>query len=70
MVECPMCGADIDAEEDELDEGELVGCGECGRNLTVLSLNPLELEEVEEEIDEEEEEEYDESDPWKSFRGY
>ena len=70
MVECPMCKADLGIDDDELDEGDVVSCDECGRNLTVQSLNPIELEEVEEETDEEEEEEFDESDPWKSLRGY
>ncbi len=71
MVECPLCGAELDVEEEELDEGDLVSCGECGRDVTVVGLNPLEFEELEEDDDEEEEEEeFDEADPWKSFRGY
>jgi alpha-aminoadipate carrier protein LysW len=70
MIECPECSADIDVEEDELDEGESILCEECGRNFTVTSVDPLELAEdesssededdLDEEIDEDDEEEDDE----------
>jgi alpha-aminoadipate carrier protein LysW len=43
MITCPACGADIDIEEDDLDEGDLFDCTECGANLKVASLKPLEL---------------------------
>lgn len=58
MVTCPVCDADIDVEEDELDEGEVISCDECGADLRVAGVDPLELEEIEEE-DEEEEDEVD-----------
>lgn len=63
MVNCPKCDAVIDVEEDELDEGETISCDECGADLTVVSLDPLELEVADEDEEEEEEEEdfdYDE----------
>lgn len=63
MVNCPKCDAAIDVEEDELDEGETLTCDECGAELTVVSLDPLELEPVDDEEEEEEEDEdfdYDE----------
>ncbi len=50
MVNCPKCDSDIDVEEDELDEGDSITCDECGKTVTVLGLDPLELE-PEEEID-------------------
>ncbi|MGE5487721.1 MAG: hypothetical protein ACM3ZB_07880 [bacterium] len=56
MVTCPVCDADIDIEEDELDEGEVITCDECGADLRVAGIDPLELEEIEEEEDEEEDE--------------
>lgn len=56
MVTCPVCDADIDIEEDELDEGEVITCDECGADLRVAGVDPLELEEIEEEEDEEEDE--------------
>jgi lysine biosynthesis protein LysW len=43
MVNCPLCDAAIDVDEDELDEGDPLICEECGANLTVTGLAPLEL---------------------------
>jgi len=63
MVNCPKCDTVIDLDEDELDEGDTLTCEECGAELSVSSLDPLELELAEEEEDEEEEDEdfdYDE----------
>ncbi len=56
MITCPVCDADIDIEEDELDEGEVVTCDECGADLRVIGVDPLELEPLEEEEEEEEDE--------------
>ena len=43
MVNCPLCDAAIDADEEELDEGDPLICEECGANLTVSGVSPLEL---------------------------
>jgi alpha-aminoadipate/glutamate carrier protein LysW len=51
MVSCPKCDGAIDVEEEELDEGDVLSCDECGASLTVASLNPVELE-PEEEVEE------------------
>lgn len=59
MVNCPNCDAVIDLDEDELDEGDTLTCEECGADLTVVGLDPLELETTEEEEEEEEEEDFD-----------
>lgn len=60
MVNCPLCDAAIDVEEDELDEGDALTCEECGANLTVDGLDPLELSA--EDDDDEEDEDFDEFD--------
>ena len=63
MVNCPNCDARIDLDEDELDEGDTLTCEECGADLSVAGLDPLELESLEEEEEDEEEEDdldYDE----------
>jgi len=63
MVNCPNCDAVIDVDEDELDEGDTLTCDECGADLSVTGLDPLELETEEDEDEDEEEEEdidYDE----------
>ena len=52
MVSCPKCDASIDVEEEELDEGDVLSCDECGAALKVGSVNPVELE-SEEDADEE-----------------
>ena len=44
MVNCPKCDSVIDVEEEDLDEGDLLSCDECGASLTVTSVNPVELE--------------------------
>ena len=57
MVVCPKCKSEIDVEEDELEEGELLSCLECGSDFEVASVDPLELTKA---IDEEEADEEDE----------
>jgi alpha-aminoadipate carrier protein LysW len=44
---CPECDNPIDIS-DEVDEGETVQCDECGTELEVVSVDPLELAPVEE----------------------
>jgi alpha-aminoadipate carrier protein LysW len=64
MVNCPLCDAVIDAEEDELDEGDELTCEECGTHLTVTSTDPIEIQPASEddEDDEDEDEDEDEDD--------
>jgi alpha-aminoadipate carrier protein LysW len=59
MVNCPVCDAVIDAEEDELDEGDEFTCEECGAELNVVSKEPLEIGTVSDEEDEDEDEDED-----------
>ncbi len=56
MVTCPMCDGAIDVDEEEVDEGDILSCDECGAELKVAGKNPLELESNEEEEDEEDDE--------------
>ncbi len=49
MVLCPECENDLDIEEDELDEGEVVSCTECGTDFEVVGVEPLELARISEE---------------------
>ena len=62
MITCPECENNLDIEEDEVDEGEIVSCTECGSDFEVITLNPVELKPVEDEIDEEAEEETEDGD--------
>ena len=40
MVLCPQCESDMDIEEDEVDEGEVVSCPECGTEFEVIDADP------------------------------
>jgi alpha-aminoadipate/glutamate carrier protein LysW len=56
MVLCPECETDLDVDDDEVDEGEVVSCPECGMEFEVVTTNPLELKAIEEGyVDEDEE---------------
>ena len=57
MVNCPKCDAGIDVDEEDLDEGDTVTCDECGADLNVTSLDPVELEAADDEDEDDEEEE-------------
>jgi alpha-aminoadipate carrier protein LysW len=59
MVNCPLCDAGIDVDEDELDEGDSLICEECGASLMVTGVSPLELTAGDEEDFEDEDEDYD-----------
>ena len=43
MINCPLCATEIDVDEEELDEGDSLICEDCGANLSVSSVSPLEL---------------------------
>jgi len=45
---CPDCGAEI-AAEDGMMVGDILECSECGTEVEVLSLEPLEYRELFEE---------------------
>jgi alpha-aminoadipate carrier protein LysW len=60
MIRCKGCNAEIDAEEDELDEGDTITCDECGADQRVVSIDPFDLELVDEEEEDEEEGDLDE----------
>ena len=62
MISCPKCDAPIDVEEEDLDEGDLLSCDECGASLTVTSVNPVELQLEDEDDDEDDDFDYDEED--------
>ena len=62
MVLCPECESDLDIEEDELDEGEIVSCVECGSDFEVVGVEPLELAKISEDDDEDEDSDEDEED--------
>ena len=60
MIVCPECETHIDVEQDEVDEGEIVSCSECGTDFEVVTTEPFELVRVEDEEEDEDKEEEDE----------
>jgi alpha-aminoadipate carrier protein LysW len=57
---CPECENDLNLEVDELEEGDVVACEECGSEYEVVGVDPLELTKVDEDLDEEEDELFEE----------
>jgi len=68
VIDCPLCKHPLSFEEDELGEGDLLICEECGASLVVTSLDPIEIQEEEEDIfDDDDDDDFDdEDDPWKT----
>jgi alpha-aminoadipate carrier protein LysW len=42
-VVCPECDNPITIDVDEVEEGETVQCDECGTDLEIVSVDPLEI---------------------------
>ena len=64
MLYCPECETSLDVEEDEVDEGEVLSCPECGSDFEVATINPVERKPVEdkEEYEDDDEEENEDGD--------
>lgn len=44
MAVCPECEADVEMDEFDVDKGEIISCPECGVELQVVGLAPLQLD--------------------------
>jgi lysine biosynthesis protein LysW len=65
MATCPECDAEIEVEDDDLEEmeiGDPWDCEACGSRLRVANLDPLEFESDEDDEDDDEEGETSEED--------
>ena len=74
MATCPECDAEIEVDEFDVDKGDQLSCPDCGSNLEVVGLSPIELdialdddeddddddEEAEDDAEEEEDDEEEE----------
>jgi lysine biosynthesis protein LysW len=72
MANCPECDAELEIENDDLEEmevGDPWDCEACGSRLRVASIDPLEFDSDDEDEDEDEEddEESEESDEDEDF---
>jgi len=52
MTSCPECESNLDIDVDEVEEGDVVACDECGTEYEIVGVEPLELSKVEDGIDE------------------
>jgi alpha-aminoadipate carrier protein LysW len=55
MPSCPECENDLDVEMDEVEEGDVLVCDECGTEYEVVGVEPLELTRVDGDLDEDDE---------------
>ncbi len=60
MIRCPDCGAEIDVDEDEVEEGEILSCPECEVELEVTQTHPVHLNPISDDLDDEDDEEEEE----------
>ena len=60
MPSCPECENNLDFELDEVEEGDVVACDECGTEFEVVGVEPLELTRVDDDSDDEDDEFFDE----------
>lgn len=60
MPTCPECENSLDIEMDEVEEGDVVACEECGTEYEVVGVEPLELSRVGDEGDEDDDELFEE----------
>jgi alpha-aminoadipate/glutamate carrier protein LysW len=56
MPTCPECESLLDVEEDEVEEGDVIVCDECGTEFEVIATDPLEIAKVEEDYEDDGEE--------------
>jgi alpha-aminoadipate carrier protein LysW len=60
-AKCPECGEDVHVDV-ETDKGDIVECDECGIELEVVGLDPIELDVAEEDYYDEDDDFYDDDD--------
>lgn len=56
-VVCPECDNPLHIDVDEVEEGEVLQCDECGTDLEIVSADPLEIAPVDNEGYDDEDEE-------------
>jgi alpha-aminoadipate carrier protein LysW len=50
VTSCPECENALDIELDEVEEGDVVTCDECGTEYEVVGVEPLELARVDSDL--------------------
>ena len=59
MAICPECDAEIEVDEYDVDKGDLLSCPECGSNLEVTGLTPIELDVASDDEDDDDDDDDD-----------
>jgi alpha-aminoadipate carrier protein LysW len=54
MPSCPECENSLDVDVDEVEEGDIVVCDECGAEYEVVGVEPLEMVRVGDGLDDDE----------------
>ena len=60
MATCPECDAEIEVDEFDVDKGDLISSPDCGSNLEVIGLSPVELEMADDEDEDDDDDDDDE----------
>jgi alpha-aminoadipate carrier protein LysW len=60
MPSCPECENELNVDADELEEGDVLACDECGSEYEVVGVEPLELAKVGDDLDEDDDELFEE----------
>jgi alpha-aminoadipate carrier protein LysW len=47
MPACPECETALDIDADDIEEGDVIACEECGTEFEVVATEPLQLSQVE-----------------------
>ena len=62
IATCPECDAEVEVDELDTDVGDEVSCPECGQNLVVSVMEPMELDFADEDDEDEDDDEDEEDD--------
>jgi alpha-aminoadipate/glutamate carrier protein LysW len=67
VLRCPECSAEIDVDEDEVEEGEILSCPECETELEVSQTHPVALNPISDELEEDDEEDLETEEDEEDF---
>jgi alpha-aminoadipate/glutamate carrier protein LysW len=65
VIRCPECSAEIDVDEDEVEEGEILSCPECEIEMEISQIHPVRLNVISEEGDDDDDDDEEEDDEEK-----
>jgi alpha-aminoadipate/glutamate carrier protein LysW len=56
VIRCPDCAAELDVDEDEVEEGEILSCPECEAEMEVTQIHPVHVNVISDDDEVEEDE--------------